>query len=151
MFGFQRVLRSAGGLEVQVQVRSRHTGAGLCPAAGSVPVVCRTTVWIQITTATVMQTTTNGNVSFSSNPYIMTVVAKKFGSFTGLLINPVSPKSLQSLYQLSKFRKTNIFTTIKWIAITFGTAIHVPLRMKCNDLVIMTFHVAPSSGRNMLN
>ncbi len=63
---FQRVLRSAGGWEVRVQVRSRRTGAVLCPAASSAPVVCRTTVWIQITTATVMQTTTSGTALYYS-------------------------------------------------------------------------------------
>lgn len=62
VFVFQRVLHSAGGWEVQVRVRSRRTGVGLCQAAASVPVVCRTTVWTQITTATVMLTTTNGTV-----------------------------------------------------------------------------------------
>ena len=64
VFVFQRVLRSAGGSAVLLQVRSRRTGEGLCRTAGSVPVVCRTTVWIQITTATVTLTTTSGTVLY---------------------------------------------------------------------------------------
>lgn len=57
---FQTVIHSAGGWEVQVQARSRSTGVELCQEASSVPVACRIAVWIEITTATVTQTTTNG-------------------------------------------------------------------------------------------
>lgn len=60
VYVFQRVHRSAGGWEVQLQVRSRTSGVGLCLEAASVPVACSTTVWILITSVTVTPTTSNG-------------------------------------------------------------------------------------------
>lgn len=70
---FQRAHHSAGGWAVQLQVRSRISGVGLCLEAISVPVACNTTAWILITTVTVMLTTNNGTVfliiyfAFNSN------------------------------------------------------------------------------------
>lgn len=60
VYVFQRVRPSAGGWEVQLQVKSRTSGVGLCLEVTSVPVVCSATVWIPITSVTVMPTTTNG-------------------------------------------------------------------------------------------
>uniref|UniRef100_A0A3B3BUD9 Contactin associated protein like 3 n=1 Tax=Oryzias melastigma TaxID=30732 RepID=A0A3B3BUD9_ORYME len=62
-----RLLSSiAGGREVQVQVGSRHTGEELRLTAISVHVLCRESVWIQDSPATVMPTTTNGTALYKT-------------------------------------------------------------------------------------
>lgn len=63
---FKTVLLWAGGREVQVQVRSRHTGEELRLTAISVHVLCRESVWIQDSPATVMPTTTNGTALYKT-------------------------------------------------------------------------------------
>lgn len=41
----------------------------------------------------------------------------------------------------------DISTNAGWIAMTFGTDIHVPLWMNCNNYDdLLTFHLAPPSG-----
>lgn len=57
---FQRALHSAGGSVDRVQVEFRLIGVELNRAASSVPAVCRATVSIYNTTATVMLTAWSG-------------------------------------------------------------------------------------------
>lgn len=57
---FQRVHRSAGGWEAQLQVRSSISGVGLSLEAISAPVACSKTVWIPVTSVTAMPTMING-------------------------------------------------------------------------------------------
>lgn len=77
---FQRVHRSAGGWEAQLQVRSSISGVGLSLGAISALVACSKTVWIPITSVTVMPTMINGTELY----YLKMFPLKVFNSNSSL-------------------------------------------------------------------
>lgn len=44
----------------------------------------------------------------------------------------------------------SVLTPVRWIAMTFGIDIHIPLQMNCNNIGdLLAINLAPSSGQNV--
>lgn len=76
--------------------------------------------------------------------------------FGGPLNFPLTPPAGHSFYfkisqhELRTDEHGRQYLNIGWIAMTFGSDIHVPLRMNCNNFCgPLTFHPAPSSGQDL--